>query len=251
MLGAQSAFWRFSAWKHGLESEPIKLVEEPDLGLVLLDGHHGQTLVMYGAPARGIRALHELKREGITPVRTMMNRDIYGALDSDLRDSFGPHWGYAWDFFWIDEPLKKVPNCENVELLRADSPELEAVADEVREALVVSNPITGAVDRFGKLDWFILRADDGNIATVMGSTQSEGMNFEGLGTVPAYRGQGYGGATMVGAVNFSLKIVDYVQFGVWAWNEGAMRLYRRLGIHHDGGLINGSVEPFKELQDKV
>ncbi len=85
----------------------------------------------------------------------------------------------------------------------------------------------------------------------MGSTQTDGMSFEGLGTVPAYRGQGYGGATMVGAVNLSLELVSHVQFGVWSWNEGAMRLYRRLGLHHDGRLISGRAEPFEDLQGKA
>lgn len=251
MIGAQSAFWRFSAWKRRLDHPPIESVNDPDLGLALVDSDHGKMLVMYGEPARGVRAMRNLRARAVTPARTMINRETYGALDADLRDHFGPHWGYAWDFFWTEEPLAKVEHCGRVELLRAGSAELKAVEGEVREALIASNPITSAVDRFDALEWFILRADDGNIATVMGSTQTDGMSFEGLGTVPAYRGQGYGGATMVGAVNLSLELVSHVQFGVWSWNEGAMRLYRRLGLHHDGRLISGRAEPFEDLQGKA
>lgn len=249
MLGAQSPYWRLSAWKYRLDRSPIEAVNDPDLGLVLVDSERGKTLVMYGEPSRGVPALQNLLGQGIVPARTMMNREIYGALDADLRNHFGPNWGNAWDFFWTEEPLPAVDNSDRVELLRSGSEELKAVEDEVREALLASNPITSAIEHFDRLDWFILRADDGKIATVMGSTQEEGMSFEGLGTIPDYRGHGYGGATMVGAVNLSLEHVSHVQFGVWSWNEGAMRLYRRLGIHHDGGMIIGREEPFENLQD--
>ncbi|VEI12465.1 GNAT family N-acetyltransferase [Trueperella bialowiezensis] len=249
MLGAQSAFWRLSAWSHQLAGTRIEQIDDPDLGLVLVDSDRGRVLVAYGEPARGIDALRNVMDRGVRPDRTMINRELYGALDAPLRDHFGPNWGYAWDYFWADEPLDPVPGSERVELLRAASPQFAAVAGDVRRALEQANPITDALERFDELDWFVMRAPTGDIAIVLGATQEkECMSLEGLGTVPEYRGQGYGGATMVGAVNMSLELTGYVRFGVWSWNEGAMRLYRRLGIHHDGKLISGRREPFDEAR---
>lgn len=249
MLGASSAFWRLGAWKHNREVEPLETIEKPDLGLAIVDGTKGPRLIAYGEPKAAIAALTDFAGRGLVPHTTMINREVYGALDEATRTHFGPYWGHAWDFFWTDAPLAEIEHCERVEFLRAHSAKLEPVRDEVRAALLASNPISAAVDEFDHLDWFILRAPDGNIATVMGAERSgTGMGFHGLGTVPAYRGKGYGGATMVGAVNASLQLASHIQFGVWGWNDGAMRLYSRLGIRHDGGLIFGSDQPFKELQ---
>ncbi|MDP9805426.1 GNAT superfamily N-acetyltransferase [Trueperella bonasi] len=249
MLGAHSAFWRFGAFRR--TGNETQLIEEPDLAMALIAGPDGNTLVVYGEPERAVGDMRRLRGSEHDFVETMINRETYEALDSSLREYYGPHWGYAWDFFWTQTPLKPVDHCERVEFLRAGSAQLKAVENDVRNALIATNPITGAIDRFADLDWFILRADNGEIVTVMGATQGEGMSFEGLGTVPKYRGLGYGGATMVGAVNLALQLVNHVQFGVWAWNMDAMRLYRRLGLNHDGALITGRTLPFDDLRSKT
>lgn len=247
MLGASSAFWRLNAWKHHRQVEVLSRIDEPDLGLVLLAGDADPTLIVFGEPGPAIAALSALVGREVSGA--MMNREVYGALDEDLRHHFGPYWDYAWDFFWTDEPLAEVEHCERVEHIHAGSPEFVNQREEIRAALLASNPISDAVNEFDSLDWFILRAPDGNIATVMGAQSTgDGMGFHGLGTVPQYRGAGYGGATMVGAVNASLRVCPHVHFGVWAWNEGAMRLYTRLGIHHEGGLIWGRPTPFAPLE---
>lgn len=245
MLGASSAFWRLNAWG----GEVLEREESPGLGLVLLAGEAGPTLIAYGEPGSAIPALTDLAGRGVTPARTMINREVYGALDEPLREHFGPSWGYAWDFFWADRPLAPVEYCDRVEFCAAGSAEMDRVREEIRAALLASNPISDAVGELDHLDWFFLRAPDGNIATVMGAEKvGEGMGFHGLGTVPDYRGNGYGGATMVGAVNAALERGAFIRFGVWAWNEGAMRLYTRLGITHDGAIISGRAEPFEELR---
>lgn len=247
MLGASSAFWRLNEWLH--QEEDVLLEKAScDVGLVLFEGHTGPELVVYGEPGPAIAALEDVVARGIVPERTMINREVYGALDERLRNYFGPNWGHAWDFFWAKGPVAPVPYCELVEYVRAGSLEFHTYRADIRQALLASNPISDAVDQLDELDWFFLRAPDGQIATVMGAERvGDVIGFYGLGTVPDYRGHGYGGATMVGAVNASLDLAAAIRFGVWAWNEGAMRLYTRLGVRHDGALISGRNEPFEEL----
>ncbi|WP_300047092.1 GNAT family N-acetyltransferase [Trueperella sp.] len=245
MLGPSSAFWRLNAW----DGNVLEREERPGLGLLLLAGNAGPTLIVYGEPGSAIPALVELAGRAVAPAHTLINREVYGALDEPLREHFGPSWGHAWDFFWADQPLAPVEHCERVEFCAAASEEMAEVRGEIRAALLASNPISDAVGELDRLDWFYLRAPDGNIATVMGAERTGGaVGFHGLGTVPDYRGNGYGGAMMVGAVNAALERAQFIRFGVWAWNEGAMRLYTRLGITRDGAIISGRVEPFEELR---
>ncbi|XCB30049.1 GNAT family N-acetyltransferase [Arcanobacterium hippocoleae] len=65
-------------------------------------------------------------------------------------------------------------------------------------------------------------------------------HFAGLGADPEFQGCGYGTAVMVGAINWYLTHgYDFIRFGMWDWNDKARRLYRRLGIGWNGGVIFG------------
>ena len=239
--GALSPFWRFNRFTDLAGTQ----LSQPDLGMWLSSDQ--SELVLYGEISPALEKLAQLARSGVRPRDTMINREVYGALGADLRDFFGPYWGHAWDFFYTDSPLPKSELSEQVRFVANPAPdELE----RIESALQNANPITDALSELSELSWYICYAPNGEIASVMGARITRFASFSGLGTVEKYRGQGYGAALLSGATNHALSQVEFVRFGVWSWNEGAIRLYNRLGFTYGAGLIKGSSEPITELSGR-
>lgn len=181
----------------------------------------------------------------------MIASTIYEAMSARDRAVLAPYWGNDWVLYWTDHAFPDIGDSARVELLRRGTPQYAAQFDAIGEALVASNPIATSLSHMEDFDWFVLRNDAGEIVTVMGATFDGTAHFAGLGTVPAHRGHGYGAATMIGAINASVEICDIVEFGVWSWNMGALRLYDRLGITRSPAVINGRHEPFEDLESRA
>ncbi|MDO5025702.1 MAG: GNAT family N-acetyltransferase [Trueperella sp.] len=247
--GANSAFWQLSIAPSLTSRNTLYVVERSDAAVALYRQDSLQ-LAACGDPQQVSTVLAEVRENFARPDRSLLHQPVWAELAALERAHFGPEWGFAWDYYWITEPLPAIPNAELVEFFPAGSVQLQEIADEVYQVLVASNPISDSVANFAKLDWFVLRLSDGAVATVLGAEpRGRELFLHGLGTAPQYRGQGYGGAIMVGAINLALASYHSVQFGVWNWNHSAKRLYRRLGITNPADeLIVGRREPFPDLQ---
>lgn len=256
--GARSDFWQLVMGKsddsalYSREDDAVAIRVEPD-PWAKRDGGGDDLMrcVAWGEPNVAIDELLKARGEFGPFNRMMIGTEIYEAMTDEQRDQLAPHWGHGWDLYWADEKFADVGRSADVELYRSGTPEYEVNFDEIREALKASNPITSALKHMDDYDWFILRNESGEIVTIMGATFDKYAHFAGLGTVPEHRGKGYGGATMIGAINIALDICEMVQFGVWSWNEGALRLYDRLRITRSGAVISGRHEPFEDLESQA
>lgn len=58
----------------------------------------------------------------------------------------------------------------------------------------------------------------------------------GISVAPPYQGQGYGSEAILWALDFAFRHANMhrVGIGAHAWNEGAWKLYERLGFVHEG-----------------
>jgi GNAT superfamily N-acetyltransferase len=79
---------------------------------------------------------------------------------------------------------------------------------------------------------WLVSGPDGPCGTVQGLRDRIGLGaIQNLGVTPAYRGRGLGAALLLKALaGFRAAGIDYAYLEVTAQNDGAVRLYRRLGF---------------------
>ncbi|PVI04932.1 acyl-CoA N-acyltransferase [Periconia macrospinosa] len=58
----------------------------------------------------------------------------------------------------------------------------------------------------------------------------------GIDILPLYQGKGYGGEAIRWGLNYAFKRAGLhkVRIRAFEWNEGAVRLYERIGFKHEG-----------------
>lgn len=266
--GSSSPFWRFNSgsWHEAARSEGSELHflhEDDDSAIIAWESPVGEknfyrpspegvtrrvSLVACGEAARTADLISGALQAGTIPPLTwgMMAEPIAEHLTDRAREFFGPYWGNQWDFYWATEPLPQQTGHENVQLL-----DLATWRDEVVRVIEESNPSTSALADVDGHQWYGFITDEGDLAAAMAvqrRTAGDGSpttHFAGLGTDPAFRGQGIGGATMGTAINKELEQVDSVAFGMWSENDPARNLYAKLGITLDIRLISASHVAFR------
>jgi ribosomal protein S18 acetylase RimI-like enzyme len=141
----------------------------------------------------------------------------------------------GWD--WMSATtVADVPGTNRVERLDL-SVDLPAIVD----CLAAGNPTTDS-DPAGphEAGWWGVRDGDRLTGVIgagsRGGTSAGGVSWHlhGLGVRPEGRRSGLGTALMVAATAEGLAAgADWVSLGVWADNEPALRIYRRLGFRTD------------------
>jgi ribosomal protein S18 acetylase RimI-like enzyme len=119
--------------------------------------------------------------------------------------------------------------------LRALTP---ADRDAAAACLAVANPTTEAVPVADGERWWGVDGDDGALLGVIGAEPRAGSvggtgswHLHGLGVRPGARGQGLGAALTAGAARALRDAgADWVTLGMWDDNDGARRIYQRLGF---------------------
>lgn len=127
-------------------------------------------------------------------------------------------------------------------------------ADAIRACLRVANPGTTA-DPAGpdELGWWGVDRD-GVLVGVVGASERSGpgdgrsWHVHGLGVLPGLRGSGLGTALTAAVTRAGLaEGASWVSLGMYADNEGARRIYHRLGYRTDAELTSfspaGAVQP--------
>ncbi|MEN1973951.1 GNAT family N-acetyltransferase [Cellulomonas sp. P4] len=120
-----------------------------------------------------------------------------------------------------------------------------ADADAIRACLAAANPTTDADPAGPGERWWGSGAPDGTLAGVIGSGPRAGRggrragepgsagsaHLHGLGVRPGDRGRGLGAALTAAATRALLADgADWVSLGMWDDNDGARRIYHRLGL---------------------
>ncbi|SDU81132.1 Acetyltransferase (GNAT) family protein [Arcanobacterium phocae] len=245
--GVNTPVWQLCV-RHEWGDEKQFYTYEDERCAVLYGSNRGKlSLAIYGEIDQSIEQLEIVRSSFPQPEWTLMSTSLYVALTDDMKDYFGPSFGWGWDFYYAESELLPVPGVQRVEHLPHGSLELAAMSSQIRAVLYESNPLSEAHSFFESLSWFILRENDTIVAVVGYDTFAEHAYLHGLGTKPAYRGKGYAAAIMVGAINQLLSSLETVQFTMWAWNNPARKLYERIGMTHGASLIHGRREPFVEL----
>ncbi len=245
--GALSPYWILEM-AH-LNFECIYQREDTRVGIRYYREDKTTRLMAYGDLAVVITELENISTNLPRPELTTMPREIYQNLPQKLKEHYGPNWGWDWEFFWTDTPIVSEANTENTVFISVDSAEYTQQKEIIYDALMQANPITEAVEFFSELSWFIVYTPNGEIASLVGADmKGRYTHLYGLGTNPKYRGAGYASTVMTTAINYCLAHEkDAVCYGMWNWNEGARRLYKKLGIKSAGIFTNGRIEPFVEL----
>ena len=213
-----------------------RVLGDDDGIVVLVDGDAGLSVVGHGPDGRAAGIVSDLVAAGQlrAPLRWMslpraadLPADVCAALLVD------PLPGWDW---MSTTTIGDVPGTERVERLDLAA-DLPAILDCLRE----SNPTTES-DPAGphEAGWWGIRAG-GRLLGVIGAGRrgaaAEGgfsWHLHGLGVRPEGRRGGLGTALLVAATAEGLAAgAEWVSLGVWAANEPALRIYRRLGFLTD------------------
>lgn len=208
-----------------------------DEGLVVLfDGPTGLSVAGYGSDGRAAGLVTDLVDAGDlrTPLRWLSlprATDLPSRVCEALRVEPLP----GWDWMSTTD-VADVPGADRVERLDL-STDLPAVVD----CLAASNPTTESDPTSPyEAGWWGVRDGDRLVGVIgaglRGGASAEGFSWHlhGLGVRPEGRRGGLGTALMVAPTAEGLAAgADWVSLGVWAANEPALRIYRRLGFRTD------------------
>lgn len=237
-------FFRTNAarWRDGACFERVG----DDFGVIARLGTDGEVFVVAcGEAAKVSEALLDFQETPGMPAiyeRVLIEESTCQHLSPAADRLLGPHRGKVWDFFYRDTPVDLPDGGQLVTRLDSD-----LWRDQIMEVLVASNPRTSAIRDFDDL-YFYGYVRDGVLGGVMGAERwLEGeqriAHFAGLGTNPTMTGQGIGTAVMSAAINYELEATDIITFGMWVENDGARRIYNRIGLHQGERMMTCSVHP--------
>jgi ribosomal protein S18 acetylase RimI-like enzyme len=170
---------------------------------------------------------------GSTPYRAALTRGSVELLDPAAREALrlGAE-GSSWDWMWTARPLK-------ADASRAERLVLgPRTAEEVGDFLSRGHPTAStAPDDSLLIGWWGVRSERRLVAAVGAIVFAPGVapHLVSLGVDPAFRGRGLAGVVMAAAVRDCLDVIPSVgaprvSLGLYASNDVARRVYRRLGF---------------------
>lgn len=248
-LGASAARWsddalvREELLRHALRGA----TGDADGVLLALDSHGdhysppGVRLVGLGDPVR----VAELVREyDGAPVRSAsLPRSIGAQLGPAALDALGLEALSTWDWLMIRAAPTGRPAAPDAVGPSATVERLDPVgdADAIRDVLHEANPRTDAdPGEQGTAGWWGVRGAGGLVGVIGAVRLGHGRSphgtavpwhLHGLGVRPQARGRGAGAALTAAAVRDALgSNASWASLGMYADNDGARRIYHRLGF---------------------
>lgn len=195
----------------------------------------GRWLNAVGRPARLARLLATVEPEADVVAATLTRGT--GALAGEVLAGWGLGPATTWDRM-VTEVAPPVPDdgVPVVELL-----DLDRDVDEIEAVLAEANPDTHAGARGPRARaarWYGVRAPAsgeagaGALVAVGSATPvpAGAVHLGAIGTLPAYRGRGYGGALTARMTADGVAEHGLVTLGLYDDNAGARRVYERLGF---------------------
>ncbi len=178
---------------------------------------------------------------------------------ADLPAGTAARWGLSarpgWDWMSVDagtaalEPFGR-PERERALPGPVQRLDPDADADAIRACLLRSNPRTGADPAApGTAGWWGCRLPDGSLGGVIGAVRGGAgadprgsWHLHGLGVRPELREAGLGAALTAAATRAGLAAAAWVSLGLYADNDQARRVYRRLGFRTERELVTFRAE---------
>lgn len=241
LTGALPVAWRADRYLSAISGRWASarvLGDDRGVLLVLVHGDGGASLAGRGDPARVgelLGALDPATVDGWAPAH-WLSVPRQTPVATDLLDALRLAPFSTWDWMSTDAPPE--PQAGDA-LVRP----LDRVreADAARACLAVANPGTTA-DPLGpdEAGWWAVE-QDGDLVGVIGARRepgtrdgAESWHLHGLGVLPRARRTGAGAALTATATRAALAHgAQFVSLGMYADNDGARRIYRRLGFRTD------------------
>ncbi len=201
-------------------------------------------------------AAHEVAEEagrlGGGPVSSVtVSRRAAADLPARTAARWGLSAGSSWDWMSVDtgtaalEPSGRHGPRERAVPVPVQRLDPRADADAIRACLLRSNPRTGADPSApGTAVWWGCRLPDGSLGGVIGAVRRAAgadprgsWHLHGLGVLPELREAGLGAALTAAAARAGLAGTAWVSLGLYADNDRARRVYRRLGFRTERELV--------------
>lgn len=213
-----------------------RFLADDDALVVLTPATRGTAVAGYGDPARVVGVVGDLVGRGelVAPLHWLA---IPREVDLPARVCDALHLTPLPGFDWMSTTRPAdAPGMGRVTPL-----DLPGDVPAIVNCLSEGNPTTDSDPaRAGEAGWWGVREGERLVgvigAAVRGGASDDGFSWHlhGLGVRPAARRGGLGTALLVAAANAGLSSgADWVSLGVWADNEPALRIYRRLGWRTD------------------
>ena len=223
----------------------VELVTEPDdvdAALLVAVVREGRTTLLGRGDPDGVvrlvaRRVAGLSARGASALVDWMSLPRGVVVDEPTLDASGLAPFSTWDWMVTDEAPARVPVEDAVVPL---DPTVDA--DAIRACLAESNPGTTAQPTGpDEAAWFGVR-DGAVLAGVVGAARrgartpgALSWHLHGLGVRPTARGRGIGAALTATATRAGLAAgASWVSLGLYADNDAARRIYRRLGYVTEG-----------------
>jgi ribosomal protein S18 acetylase RimI-like enzyme len=223
------------------DAELHAFASDPEACVLVLDDHPGRSLVGIGRPEAVARLLAQSAAAFAAhrPGTLTLERGAWEQVSDEVRETLvGPHRVSEWDWMWTRTPLRLeadpgVPTRQVERLV--PGPEIDAL---VTECLGRAHPVASTLPGDPRLTgWWGVRDGDRLVATVGAVELYPGAppHLVSLGVDPEHRGEGLAGAVLAAAVEDGLRRVPtvgdpMVHLGLYASNDVARRVYRRLGF---------------------
>lgn len=209
------------------------------------DAESRPRLASTGSPEAAASVVPEVLASHPEGLRASLPRGGYAYLPGDLTAT---HVG-DWDWFHTATAPGAQPGEQLVGWLTgSDDDDIRALLREVSPG-ASTWPGDGRARR-----WAGLRTEDGRLAAALADTsQVSGVgHVSSVATALAERGKGYGAALTAWATReFLAEGADLVTLGMYAENDTARRLYKRLGFycthHFSGGHVELTAAPCQNL----
>ncbi|WP_019137091.1 GNAT family N-acetyltransferase [Cellulomonas massiliensis] len=214
------------------------LGDEDGVLLVLEHDDGGPSLAGRGDPrtvGRLLASLHDPSPRWSAPAH-WLSVPRGTPVDRAQLDALGLEPFSTWD--WMSTASAPAPQAGEAVVRPLDR---EREAEAARACLRVANPSTTA-DPTGpdEAGWWAVERD-GAVVGVIGARREPGTrageqswHLHGLGVLPTARRTGAGAALTAAATRGALEAgAEFVSLGMYADNDGARRIYRRLGFRTD------------------
>ncbi|MEE6297115.1 GNAT family N-acetyltransferase [Georgenia wangjunii] len=218
-------FWHANAFRW-----PVRRVWGDAAGTAaLVEVGDAAMLVGLGAPAALAGVISAADDLPPQPGHTMLTRGTWAHVAPAAREHLGLAPARGWDWLVCAAVPPAQPGEERVELLTGT----DRLA-RVSRVLGVAYPERGPRRDDAEKAWWGWAGDDGSLGGVGAATAPEPsgageVHLSSIAVLPQLRRRGAGAALTARLTRWGLERGSYVHLGMWADNDGARRVYERLG----------------------
>lgn len=192
-------------------------------------GGRDRSLLVIGDPGAAAELLSNRAQDALaeaSPRAVSLTRGTWEMLPSALRHRLDVPREAHWDWMWTEAEPGDVP--QEAEVGELAVPEHLAAIVALQGAALPGTHFT--VDRPGAR-WYGWFEPGGELRAVGGAADfTHAVHMGSIATHPAWRGKGLGTAVTAALTRIGVRRFGRASLGMYADNDGARRLYERLGF---------------------